>query len=89
LALPARTDSGPCSHGGSGEYDRTRPDRPRRRANFTDGVAVLLIIGALRGGSWVAGLIGVVLLATAYVRLCPAYAALRFCINKDEVPQAK
>lgn len=52
-------------------------------------IGALLIIGAARGGSWVVGLIGVVLVGTAYLRFCPAYSALGFCTNKDETPAAK
>lgn len=50
-------------------------------------VGFLLIVGAVRGGSWFAGIIGVVVLGTAYLRFCPAYAALRFNTNKKEIPQ--
>jgi hypothetical protein len=52
-------------------------------------VGFLLILGALRGGSWIAGVIGAVLLGTAYLRFCPTYAALKFSTNKDEAADAK
>ncbi len=46
-------------------------------------VGVLLIIGAVRGGSWLAGLIGAVVIGTAYLRFCPAYTLFHFSTNKD------
>ena len=52
-------------------------------------VGILLILGAVFGLSWFAGLIGAVLLGTAYLRFCPAYAAFNVRTNKDEVPHAK
>ena len=52
-------------------------------------VGVLLVIGALRGGSWIAGLIGAAVLATAWFRFCPAYAAFNFSSDKDAVPAPK
>ncbi len=58
-------------------------------------LGVLLIIGAARSSSWVGGLIGAVLLATAYLRFCPAYSAFDLSTikddgaPKDEAPAAK
>jgi len=52
-------------------------------------VGVLLIVSVFRGGSWVAGLIGAVLLGTAYLRFCPAYTAFDFSTNKDVAPTSK
>lgn len=52
-------------------------------------VGALLILGAVRGSSWVAGLIGAVLLGTAYLRFCPAYTAIDFSTNKEETPTTK
>ena len=46
-------------------------------------VGVLLIIGTLRGGTWIAAAIGALLLATAYVRVCPAYMPFHFSTNKE------
>jgi hypothetical protein len=45
-------------------------------------VAVLLIIGAVNGGSWIAGILAAVLLGTAYFRFCPSYAAFGFSSEK-------
>jgi hypothetical protein len=53
------------------------------------GVAILLIIGAVRGGSWLSAVIGAVLIATAYFRFCPAYAAFNFSTNKSATPEVK
>ena len=47
-------------------------------------LGVLLIVGAARSSSWVGGLIGAILLGTAYLRFCPAYSALGYSTNKDE-----
>jgi hypothetical protein len=52
-------------------------------------VAVLLIVGAVQGGGWIAGLIGAVLLATAYFRFCPAYGVFGYTTNKELAPEAK
>jgi hypothetical protein len=52
-------------------------------------LGVLLIVGAARSSSWVGGLIGAVLLATAYLRFCPAYSAFALSTVKDEAPAAK
>lgn len=53
------------------------------------GIAALLLIGAVRGGSWAAAVIAAVLLGTAYFRFCPAYAAFDFSTDKKPVPQLK
>ncbi len=53
------------------------------------GVAVLLLIGAMRGGSWVVAIIGAALIATAYFRFCPAYGLFDFSTNKDVPPVVK
>jgi hypothetical protein len=52
-------------------------------------VGVLILLGAFRGGSWAAGLIGAVVIGTAYMRFCPAYAFLGFSSNKDDATVAK
>lgn len=52
-------------------------------------VGVLLILGAFRGGSWVVGVIGAVLIGTAFLRFCPAYKAFDYSTDKGETPAAK
>jgi hypothetical protein len=52
-------------------------------------VGVLLIVAVLRGSSWIGGVIGAVLLATAYFRFCPAYTIFDFSSNKEEAPVSK
>ncbi len=52
-------------------------------------VGVLLIVGALRGGWWVAGIIGAVLVVTAFLRVCPGYMPFGFSTNKDVTPEVK
>lgn len=49
----------------------------------------VLLVGAFIGGNWVAGLIGAVLLGTAYLRFCPAYALFAFSSCKDVAPENK
>ncbi|WP_295446799.1 DUF2892 domain-containing protein [uncultured Thiodictyon sp.] len=70
-------------------FDIKKPNIGNTDRIIRAGVAVLLILGAIRGGSWVAGVIGAVLLATAYFRFCPAYAATDFSTNKDTAPDLK
>lgn len=53
------------------------------------GVAALLIVGALRGGSWTSAIIAAALLATAYFRFCPAYGVFDFSTDKPAVPEVK
>jgi hypothetical protein len=52
-------------------------------------VGVVLIAGVFLGVHWVAGLIGAVLLATAWFRFCPAYALFDFSSDKDVAPMGK
>jgi hypothetical protein len=59
-------------------------------------LGVLLIVGAARSSSWLGGLIGAVLLGTAYLRFCPAYSVFGYSTTKDQgsaikdqVPAAK
>jgi hypothetical protein len=46
-------------------------------------LGVVLIVSVFFGTSWVAGLIGAVLLGTAWFRFCPAYALFDFSSDKD------
>ncbi|NEV65077.1 YgaP family membrane protein [Thiorhodococcus minor] len=41
----------------------------------------VLILSTFLGGHWVGGLIGAVLLVTAYFRFCPAYGLFDFSSN--------
>lgn len=52
-------------------------------------LGVLLIASVFFGGTWVAGLIGAVLLGTAWIRFCPAYALFDFSTDKPAAPIAK
>ena len=52
-------------------------------------LGALLLIGALLGTSWIAGLIGAVLLGTAYLRFCPVYRLLGFRSDKEATPVSK
>ena len=66
-------------------------DFTKKNVGTNDGIirailGVLLIIGAARSHSWLGGLIGAVLLATAYLRFCPAYSAFGLCTIKDDGP---
>jgi len=49
-------------------------------------LGALLIASVFFGTNWVVGLIGAVLLATAYFRFCPAYTLFDFSSNKDAAP---
>jgi hypothetical protein len=46
-------------------------------------LGVVLIASVFFGGHWVAGLLGAVLLGTAWFRFCPAYALFDFSSDKD------
>ncbi|MGB5834730.1 MAG: DUF2892 domain-containing protein [Thiohalocapsa sp.] len=52
-------------------------------------LGVLLIASVFFGSSWVVGLIGAVLLGTAWFRFCPAYALFDFSSDKAVPPVAK
>lgn len=52
-------------------------------------LGVMLIVGVFFGTHWIVGLIGAVLLATAWFRFCPAYALFDFSTEKTEVPVVK
>lgn len=52
-------------------------------------VGVFLIAGVFFGVHWVVGLIGAVLLATAWFRFCPGYALFDFSADKDVAPVGK
>jgi hypothetical protein len=52
-------------------------------------VGALVIVGAFFEGSWIAGLIGAVLLGTAYLRFCPVYALFDFSSNKNAASVGK
>jgi hypothetical protein len=52
-------------------------------------LGVILIASVFFGSSWVAGLIGAVLLGTAWFRFCPAYALFDFSSDKDVAPVGK
>jgi hypothetical protein len=52
-------------------------------------VGALLIASVFLGGSWVGGLIGALLLGTAYLRFCPAYRIFNFSSKKDVAPAGK
>ena len=52
-------------------------------------LGVLLVGSVFFGGSWVGGLIGAVLLGTAWFRFCPAYALFDFSTDKTVAPVGK
>lgn len=52
-----------------------------RNIRFGAG-AVLLIWGLVFHGGWLLSLIGIVLLATAYLNFCPAYKLIGMNTNK-------
>lgn len=52
-------------------------------------IGTLLLISAFLGSSWIVGLIGAVLLGTAYLRFCAVYALLNVSTNKEAAPVGK
>jgi hypothetical protein len=52
-------------------------------------VGVVLIASVFFGTGWVAGLIGAMLLGTAWFRFCPAYALFDFSSDKDVARMGK
>jgi hypothetical protein len=52
-------------------------------------VGALLIVSTFLGSHWVVGLVGAVLLVTAFFRFCPAYALFDFSTTKGVGPVAK
>jgi hypothetical protein len=52
-------------------------------------VGALLVASVFLGSHWVVGLIGAVLLGTAYFRFCPAYGLIAYSSNKDVAPVRK
>jgi hypothetical protein len=52
-------------------------------------VGILLIIGTINGGHWIAALIGLGLIASAWFRFCPAYTLAGLNTAKDDAPAAK
>ncbi|MBK1716994.1 YgaP family membrane protein [Thiocystis violacea] len=70
-------------------FDITKPNVGTIDRLIRALVGVLLIVAVFRGSSWIGGVIGAVLLATAYFRFCPAYTIFDFSSNKDEAPVSK
>jgi hypothetical protein len=66
------------------KYNVGNTDRMIRAA-----VGALLIASLYFGASWVAALIGVLLLGTAWFRFCPAYALFDFSTEKTVAPVGK
>ncbi|MBK1642923.1 hypothetical protein CKO12_13805 [Chromatium okenii] len=52
-------------------------------------LGVLLILSVFSGSSWVVGVIGAVLLTTAYFRFCLAYTLFDFSSNKEVISEHK
>lgn len=52
-------------------------------------VGAVLVASVLLGSHWVIGLIGAVLLGTAYFSFCPVYGLFDFSSDKGAAPVAK
>jgi hypothetical protein len=52
-------------------------------------LGVVLVASVFFGGHWVGGLIGAVLLGTAWFRFCPAYELFYFSSDKSAAPVGK
>ena len=70
-------------------FDYTKPNVGNIDRIIRTILGVLLIVAVFRGSSWIGGLIGAVLLATAYFRFCPVYTFFDFSSNKDVTPVSK
>jgi hypothetical protein len=71
------------------QFDYTKHNVGNTDSLIRTVVGTLFLVVAVLGGSWIAGLIGVVALGTAYFRFCPAYALFSFSSKKDAAPVAK
>jgi hypothetical protein len=71
------------------KLDITKPNIGDTDRLIRVAVGILLIIGAVRGDNWLSGLIGAVVIGTAYLRFCPAYTLFNFSTNKDVTPSDK
>ncbi|WP_295405995.1 DUF2892 domain-containing protein [uncultured Thiocystis sp.] len=69
-------------------FDYTKPNVGNTDRLIRAIVGVLLILAIFRG-SWIGGLLGAVLLVTAYFRFCPVYTFFDFSSNKDVTPVSK
>ncbi|AFL74489.1 YgaP family membrane protein [Thiocystis violascens] len=70
-------------------FDYTKPNVGNIDRIIRAILGALLIVAVFRGSSWIGGLIGAALLATAYFRFCPAYTIFDFNSNKDVTPVSK
>lgn len=73
-------------------FDITKPNVGNIDRLIRAIVGVLLIVAVFRGSSWMGGVLGAVLLATAYFRFCPSYTLFDFSSDsssKDVAPQGK
>ncbi len=73
-------------------FDITKPNIGNIDRLIRAIVGVLLIVAVFRGSSWVGGILGAVLLATAYFRFCPVYTLFDFSSDssgKDVAPLGK
>jgi hypothetical protein len=73
-------------------FDITKPNVGHIDRLIRALVGVLLIVAVFRGSSWFGGILGAVLLATAYFRFCPTYTFFNFSSdssNKDVAPVGK
>ena len=52
-------------------------------------VGALLLVIALSNSSPFAAILGLILVGTAYMRFCPAYAAMKVDTSKGDMPAAK
>jgi hypothetical protein len=71
------------------QFDFTKPNIGDTDRLIRAIVGALLIASVFLGSSWVMGLIGAVLLGTAYFRFCPAYGLFDFSSNKHVAPVSK
>ncbi|MBK1724805.1 YgaP family membrane protein [Thiocystis violacea] len=70
-------------------FDYTKHNIGNNDRLIRAALGAVLIASVFFGGHWIAGLIGAVLLGTAWFRFCPAYALFHFSSDKAVVPVGK
>ena len=70
-------------------FDYTKHNIGNNDRLIRAALGAVLIASVFFGGHWVGGLIGAVLLGTAYFRFCPAYALFDFSTDKTVTPVGK
>ncbi len=70
-------------------FDYTKHNIGNNDRLIRAALGAVLIASVFFGGPWVGGLLGAVLLGTAWFRFCPAYALFDFSSDKAVAPVGK